>query len=465
MKKYKNCLLFLIPIIILSIILLAFWPGIYTYDGNYQWNQVVTNNITTAHPFLSTFVLLLLSKIWNSNTILFFLQIIVFSIIWGKISNEMLKENKQIKLIIIYSIILCLVPIISIYTITAWKDVLYSYFLLAIIHLLYLGSKNSYQYNKIQYVLLGLLLFLVFSYRHNGIIVAILLFILLMVLIIKTKDKENIKKSFIMLVTFIISFIAISFPKSYYLSKSKVETEKASLGTLDAYAAWMMGAHLNKDYVTEEDMEFLNNFIEINEWKKAYSPFLVNATNLASTRDNQYILDNLDEFRKIFVKYSLKHPLTIVEHYMKSDALLWSPFPIGYVYQYDFKLWGPDYGFEVRNTSKLPLLNKIYEKGITITMRKPIRVIMYQPATIMYISILLTFILVKSLKNKKLWIILTPMLANIISLLPINLAQDLRYVYINYLTLGFVGLLVVVNYKEIFIYLKNLFKIRKTKRA
>ena len=124
-----------------------------------------------------------------------------------------------------------------------------------------------------------------------------------------------------------------------------------------------------------------------------------------------------------------------------------------------------DYGFDERDTSLFPILNTAYEKVITLTMKRPIRVVMYQPATIMYISIILTIILIKSLKNKRLWVILTPMLANITSLLPINLAQDLRYVYINYLTLGFVGLLIVLNYKEVLAYLKNLFKKCKFKRA
>jgi len=95
-NKIQKTLLYLIPFIILIGTLLVFWPGIYTYDGNNQWNQVATNNISNAHPFLSTFVLLILSKIWNSNTILFIFQIIIFSLIWGNICSELLKEKKNI---------------------------------------------------------------------------------------------------------------------------------------------------------------------------------------------------------------------------------------------------------------------------------------------------------------------------------------------------------------------------------
>lgn len=144
------------------------------------------------------------------------------------------------------------------------------------------------------------------------------------------------------------------------------------------------------------------------------------------------------QFKKIFFKYLVKHLFTVIKHYLNADELLWSPIPIGYVYQYDFVIWGPDYNFNLGKTSKLPLLNSIYEKFITLTMRRPIRAILYQPATVMYISLILIFILVKSLKNKKLWLIASPMFCNIISLLPINITQDLKYAYINYLTLAFV---------------------------
>ena len=59
---------------------------------------------------------------------------------------------------------------------------------------------------------------------------------------------------------------------------------------------------------------------------------------------------------------------------------------------------------------------------------------------------LLVYMLIKQNKNKKYWLLLTPCLFNTISLAPINLAQDLRYVYINYLTLLVVGLIFIVEY-------------------
>lgn len=449
--KYKKYLLFIIPIIIFAFVLLGFWPGIYTYDGNNQWGQVVSGDINNAHPFLSTYFILLISKIWNSQTIVIIYQIILFSIIWYIICKDLLNEKKSYKSILIYTIIMCLVPIISIYAITVWKDIIYSYYLLLISYFLYKGAKVDFDYKSSSLIIMGLLLGLVFSYRHNGMIVSILL--LLFLLIIFIRKKINYKKCLIIFITFIAFLGIVSVPKNYYLSRSDKEIDKDStVSIMDNYMTWIMGTYIVNDYISDDDLDFLNNYIEIDEWEKVYNAYLINATNLAETKDNKFINQNIDKFHDMFIKYTIKHPSAFATHYLKADALLWSPFPIGYVYQYDFKLWGPDYGFANDNSSKILIFKKIYEKAITITMKRPIRIILYQPATIMYISFILLFILSKATKNKKFWFLCIPMIANIISLLPINLAQDLRYVYINYLTLAYVGLMCVVNFKDIFKY-------------
>ena len=74
----------------------------------------------------------------------------------------------------------------------------------------------------------------------------------------------------------------------------------------------------------------------------------------------------------------------------------------------------------------------------------------YEPAFILYLSLILTIILSKRVYGKKIWLFTLPMILNIISLLPINLAQDLRYVYINYLTFYGISLIFFINIKSIF---------------
>ena len=75
LKKYKkDIIIFLTTFFILGLIFLMYYPGIITYDSNNQWAQVQSGIITNAHPFFSTYFMLLLSKIWNDTRIVVIFQ-------------------------------------------------------------------------------------------------------------------------------------------------------------------------------------------------------------------------------------------------------------------------------------------------------------------------------------------------------------------------------------------------------
>ena len=85
---------------------------------------------------------------------------------------------------------------------------------------------------------------------------------------------------------------------------------------------------------------------------------------------------------------------------------------------------------------------------MNISIRKPLDVL-YRPAIWLYLGIIITFILSKKVYGKKIWMFIMPMLCNTLSLLPINLAQDLRYVYINFLVTFALLMILIINYDKI----------------
>ena len=467
MKKNKTFIInFLISFTIIFIILLIFYPGLVSYDGNDQWQQVQSGIITNGHPFFSTYFMFLLSKIWNSITVVIIYQILLISICWGYLCKTIKAESKNKKILMyFFTVMVMLTPLVSLYTITVWKDIVYTSYLFLCAIMLYDWSNNKFKLNKLKYCILGLLLAMVFSYRHNGMIVAILLLIIFYILCIrkyrkKIIDKNNFKKYFFALLSFIIIIIAISIPKKIILNQSQKKlggvSTRISYSTIDSYMLWMMGAHITDNNVkSKRDQQFLNGIIPLNEWKEAYNSYLVNNTNSAKNLNKEYLSKNSSEFEKMFIKYSMKYPLTIFRHYLKSDSLLLNPVSSlkGYVYVFCF----PEMEYLPKYTiikSKIPFLRKFYIKLTDYSFYKPF-IIFYQPAFILYLCIIMAIILSKKVYNKKIWIFLLPMFANTISLLPINLAQDLRYVYINYLTFFGLLLMFILNIDKIFVRRKN----------
>ena len=457
LKENKTFLInILISLIILLIILFAFYPGIVTIDGEYQWSEVQNGIITNSHPFFSTYFMYLLSKIHNSVTIVILYQIILISIVWGYLCKSIICSKKQEYIKYCYTILICLFPLIAIYSITLWKDIIYTIYLFCIGIMMFNWSRCNYVFSKLQYVILGVLCTLVFTYRHNGIIVSIMILLLILALSINKYNKRIINKSnlrivFIIFISFIISLITILIPKNIILNNSQKKNKSVSISTIDSYMLWMFGAHITDDNITDKnDLDFLNNIIPIDEWKKSYSPYLVNNTTLSRNLNIKYIVDNEQKFQNLFIKYSIKYPNTIIRHYLKSDGLLINPVSMmkGYVYVYSFRelKYLPEYA-QLR--SKIPILKNNYIKVVNLTLNKPF-IIFYQPAFILYVTIILTIILSIKVYGKKIWLFIAPMLFNTVSLLPINLAQDLRYVYINYLTFFGILLMFIINYKKIF---------------
>lgn len=459
LKKYY-IIIFLITLLVLFLILLGFYPGIVSYDGNNQWQQVQNGVITNAHPFFSTYFMFLLSKIWNSVTIVIIYQIVLFSISWSYLCKVLkLNDKKQIILMYIFTILVILMPLTCLYQITLWKDIIYTSYLFICAIMLYDWSSNNYEFSVFKYSIIGVILAMIFSYRHNGIIVAILMLFIFYIFCIKKYrskivTKSNFKKCFCVLACFIIMLLIISIPKKImldYSSKKAKETSEVSYSTIDSYMLWMMGAHIRDDNIeSKNDKKFLNNIIPLKEWNKAYNPYLINNTGLAPGLNKEYLVKNNKKFENMFIKYSTKYPFTILKHYSKSDALLFNPVSSikGYVYVYCF----PEMGYLPKYTNIKPVIPFIYWFYIRLSdfsFKKPF-IIFYEPAFVLYLSIIMAFVLSKRVYGKKIWIFLLPMILNTVSLTPINLAQDLRYVYINYLTFYGLVLMIIVNYKEIF---------------
>lgn len=437
----KDIVIFLIPLFVFSLALLSYWPGISTYDGNYQWNQIQNDYITDAHPFLSTYFVKLLSLIWNSKTIVMIFQILAFSFIWTCICKSLRKKDSGIKTQIIYTVFTCLFPIIFVYSITLWKDIIYSYALLGLTLMLYIGIKKEWKYRILDLLTISFLLVFIQGYRHNGIVVSAITLVILLVLLLKNRIKKLALILFI--ASMFVFYLVIAIPKQIIVKPSL-----DIMGAKEGITVLMTGALLKDNVQMEQqDLEYLNTLMPIDLWKELYTPYLINTVCLSPSFNREKTEETYDELLRIFVKYAIKNPGSIIVHYIKADALLWSPYPLGYTYIFDFSEWGIEehYGFDSKVQSKFEQGKDFFDVIINTTMtNRYIRNLLYRPATAMYLAIAIIMFIAYRTKNKKYYFVLLPMLLNTLSYVPVNLAQDLRYLYINYLTLSFVIFILIM---------------------
>lgn len=436
-KLINSAIIFAIMFILLLIALLSFFPGIMSVDGNNQWNQVVSNNIIKNHPFFSTFVWWVLSKIWFSPASLMVFQILLLSIIWTEICNTLGQETKLLKKII-YTILMCLVPIIFMYAITAWKDIIYSYMLLTLALMFYIGIKKNFEYSYKDIFIISLSLVLIASYRYNGIIVTgISLIIFLMIFL---KKKYGWKKILCSLGIFLIIFTTCKIPE-----KIKYHPTSETTGATNDIALFILSSVIVEDKIEDKnDLEIINKVYPIEQLKKEYNPYCINSMAFSESYNRENAGIYAKDIMSMLVKYAIKHPITIAKGYLKSDNILIGLSfgdkdgkGQGYVYIYEFSKWDTKYtgNFDEIVNPKFKAGYDFYLNLVNFSTSGTIIRKFYLPAVPLYLSIILMVIYTRKNKDNRYYLVLMPMILNTFSLLPINIAQDLRYAYINYLTL------------------------------
>ncbi|MDD2628476.1 MAG: hypothetical protein PHD20_06330, partial [Clostridia bacterium] len=317
---------------------------------------------------------------------------------------------------------------------------IYSYALLGLSLMLYIGLKKNFMYRILDLITIAFLLVFIQGYRHNGIVVSVITLIVLLAILFKKKIKK--KAIVIFAASLVVFYLMIAIPKAIIVKPSL-----DIMGTKESMSVYLTGALLRDNVEMEEqDIEYLNSIMPIDSWKELYTPYLINTVVHTPLLNKEKLNETSDQMLNVFVKYAIKNPASMIVHYIKADALLWSPYPLGYTYIFDFSEWGPDfYGFDAKVNPKFEQGKEFFDGLVNLTMKdKYIRNIIYRPATAMYLAIAIVIYIVYKTKNKNYYYVLLPMLLNVLSYVPVNLAQDLRYLYINYLTLSFVIFLLIM---------------------
>lgn len=408
-------------------------------------NKLQAGKIITNHPFFTTFFWYVLTKIWNKTTVLFVYQIGLISTIWTYLCSKLRKKGNFIFLIL-YTIFLCFVPIIFMYSITAWKDIIYSYNLLLLGILFFIGVKNHFKYTKTELFLIILSLVWINNYRYNGIIVVFLA--LLTFLIIAIKKKINLKKIIAFLCCFVIVLEITKIPQKVMYKEENTASiiedtqEKTSIGTADDINFFILTTFVENYQIDDEkDLAIINDIYPVEKIREEYDPYVVNPMSFSKNYNRKQYEKYKKEINKILIKYSIKHPKCLLKHYSYVDNML---FGLNcekddecYLYVYEFDNWVNKYSGDF-NKMTTPILKNgynFYLNYINNSFNSKIGKIVYMPAFSLYISIILIIIIAKKHKNMGYILCISPMIYNTISLVGINVAQDVRYVYINYLTL------------------------------
>lgn len=324
-KQYNIFLLsFLIIFICYIPYFIIYYPGILTSDSISELSMILgLKAITDHHTVLHVIYMMIPFKIGqvlfnNINLSVAFIsliQMIIVSLTFAY-SIKFLKQRNMPKPFIIGVLIYyALFPIHGFYSLTMWKDILFScsIVLLTIECIKLLEKNNITLKNSYMFIIVSLLT--VFS-RNNGIYMYFMLAIITLILF-----RKNIKTVGIMLLIVFGTYFFIKGPIYGLLNIKKSQSAE--------YIAMPMQQIGRMAYkgvkFTKEEEKLINKVIPVDILKEVYTPEIVDPIKFNEKYNAKAFEENKDEYLELWLSLCYKHPVTAIESYLTSTLGYWYP--------------------------------------------------------------------------------------------------------------------------------------------
>lgn len=293
---------------------ITFFPG----SGGNDTLYIIGNPIgmSVQHPLFYNLVISYMFKIFyfifNSNNLayfftsimeLIFMSIILTYIIWWV--NKTFCDKRITIFVLLYYVLL---PIISDYNSTLYKDSIFNIFLLIQIPILYsiIKTKGKCLEEKKTLILFVVLFSMCALVRNNGLYVLIFMITIL----IFTYKKYYKKLLLILLLVIVIAKI----PSVLLKIKNIEPLFQEQIGVPLEQISYV----IKYGDISKEDKEYFNKLLPIQLYKQNYDPFTVDLIKWDSNFNSEYLNETKGEFIKRWFKILPNN----LEKYVKSYLLL-----------------------------------------------------------------------------------------------------------------------------------------------
>ncbi|ANY74137.1 MULTISPECIES: DUF6020 family protein [Paenibacillus] len=438
--KYRILIYSLPSIVIYSFYLISYFPGAMSPDSLDQWSQTISHEFNDWHPVAHTWFIMLTTIIWKSPAAYSVVQILILAFIIGYLGYTF--EKYGVRKFLIWMIVLCmsLIPINGIYSITMWKDILYSacmlLFSIFIFNLIKTrGNWLDSNLNIFLYFIssLGFIMF-----RHNGLLVFVVTLVILAIIF-----KSDLKKVYFISIIVVVVQLIITGPLyNFFNVKSSDPNEALAIPTQLIASVIAQDGNL-----AQEQKDFFNEVLPLDMWRKLYNPYSVDPIKFNEQFNRSFLLENKNEFLKQWLVVSFNNPKLVIKAYLKQVSVVWQikQFNDGVSTLYLTDIYPKEIGEKMGLTSIVinEKLTSVINQILNSTWLYPLNII-WRPAIYTFLIILFSFVNILR-GNWKYSLISLPVMLNTGMLLAAIPAQDFRYSYGNVLVMFLAFLTVFVG--------------------
>ena len=311
---------------------LSYYPGGVYADTLRSIEYVQAGILTNRHPFFYTKVIGFFMKAgdvlgkdlnWSLGAFTA-IQMLVLELEFIYFISWMLRNKIKDSIRIMFSLFFIFFPLIPLYAVSVWKDTPFCmavlFWMMFVVSLYLEICDGKYNFKTFAGFLTGA--FLTAFTRNNGIyIVAISVFVLILVLYKNDYVCKKIKRKVIY--NSIVSVVIIFFIQGIvYDTLGIMQTDGVENFGIPLQ---QIGAVVEYDgVVTDEQKEFINNFIPYEKVREIYVPTTVDSLKWDVEFNGKYLAEHKFESAKLWLQLLIQNPSIYVQSYMLATLGFWN---------------------------------------------------------------------------------------------------------------------------------------------
>lgn len=315
MRTISSSIAFAVPSILIYLVVhLAFWPAQMSPDSLDQWQQLLTWDFDDTHPVSGTLLNWVFYRVVPSPAFVVFAHYTLFALATGYFLTELRRWGVALPILMAAAVLFPLFPPNFLTVTTLWKDVPFATALIALTALCIRGVRFSFILPVSVWVAMGAAGIVLVLLRHNGVIVAAGVFLVLSVAARPARVPAAALAT-VQILVFILS-------KTLLLTALSATPQSAQLRSIIALP--MLAAMVRSDaHLSPEQEQAILAIAPVEAWKSvpcgSIVPFYF---------DDPRVSHDAIEPNKVFATaaaLAIQHPLLTLQQELCMTELFWRP--------------------------------------------------------------------------------------------------------------------------------------------
>lgn len=325
--KLKHTLLSKRGIVIMWLIILicwlpyflAYYPGIYGYDGPAQVSEFLTHNIKSHYPLMHTLLLgVTIGEHKYGLLVYSSIQAVFLSFSFAYLLFYILKWSRSKTITIISVVAFLILPFYPIMAVTTTKNVIFTgFFIILQVQIIRITKENNYFKSFSNVLLFVVSVFFSMAFLRQFLYVFIVSFLIILFLISKNRKSFSIYS-----ILSIVMFLIYSGPISSMIPVKHTSGDMIQQ-SLTIPECQLSRAAVRHHDIKKSDLEKIKKYLP--DYSKYKYPFETISDPVKDTFNASLFKKSPVNFIKLYLKIGKNYPSEYINAFCKITAPLWYP--------------------------------------------------------------------------------------------------------------------------------------------